>query len=339
MDDQSAALILQLQIEDIATIFAASKGKRRASEALNDQEYALQLCQQELETTMAILNDRVMGQSISRAVQEDRHILAREAETEATIAQDRRLACQLEGRAVPAVAAAPSAPSAMGSSADAAAVATAEEEYLAKLMALYVSEAEGTKLLTASTDGGTVPRCESSSRGAKRQRTAALERRCEACRDEKKFFDVATLPHCRHDYCRNCLDQLFRLSLEDETLFPPRCCRQPIPFRDVRVFLTADTAREFERKRPELETPNRTYCRLPTCSTWIPPRNILNDIGTCPSCGTATCTICKDATHPGDCPNDETTQMLLQTADASGWQRCFQCRRVVELNYGCNHMT
>ncbi|KAF4307846.1 Zinc finger RING/FYVE/PHD-type protein [Botryosphaeria dothidea] len=157
MDDQSAALILQLQIEDIATIFAASQGKRRASEALNDHEYALQLCQQELETTMTILNDRVMGQSISRAVQEDRHILAREAETEVTIAQNRRLACQLEGRAVPAVAAAPSAPSAMGSSSDAAAVATAEEEYLAKLMALNVSEAEGAKLLNASTDGGTVP--------------------------------------------------------------------------------------------------------------------------------------------------------------------------------------
>lgn len=348
MDDQSAALIVQLQLEDIATIFATSKGKRRASEALNDQEYALQLCRQDLETNMVTLTDRAMGQSIARAVQEDRHILAREAEIEATVARDHRLACELEGRTAPLAAAPAPAPApsslATRSSSDAAAAAAAEDEYLAKLLALYVSESEGAKLLMASagdsSGGGEAgPGRESSSRGAKRQRTAAVDRRCEACRDEKKFFDVATLPHCRHDYCRDCLDQLFRLAMTDETLFPPRCCRQPIPVRDVRIFLTADTAREFERKRPELETPNRTYCRVQTCLAWIPPRHIHNDVGTCPACFMTTCTICKGEAHFGDCPNDEATQLLLQTADTSGWQRCYKCRRVVELNYGCNHIT
>jgi hypothetical protein len=30
---------------------------------------------------------------------------------------------------------------------------------------------------------------------------------------------------------------------------------------------------------------------------------------------------------------------VLQTADENGWQRCYSCRRLVELDLGCNHIT
>ncbi|KAL1619552.1 hypothetical protein SLS56_010046 [Neofusicoccum ribis] len=341
MDDQSAALILQLQLEDISSILASAKGKGRAGDApANGQEYALRLTQQELEAGVAILNDRAMGQSIARAVQADRHILAREAEAEEAAARDRRLACEMDGRTA---AAADDGASGGAPACDEDADDAAQDEYLAKLMALYVSEADGAELLAAGPGSGAddedAAGGESSSRGAKRgAQRAAIDRRCEACHDEKKFFDVATLPHCRHDYCRDCLDLLFRLSMTDESLFPPRCCRQPIQLRDVRVFLSAETAREFEERRPELETPNRTYCHLATCSAWIPPRDISDEVGRCPACAAATCTICKAAAHDGECPNDEATQMLLRMADESGWQRCYNCRRVVELDVGCYHM-
>lgn len=347
MDEQSAALVLQLQLEDIANIFATAKGKGRAddSSTADDAAYALQLHQQDLEASMAILDDRKMCQSIARAVQDDQHILAREAEAEAIAVQDRRLAHQMEDQPNAAVAGSGGIgfpgflPGGEGDEEMTDRV-VAQCENLAKLTALYVSEADGAAMLTSGSffDDDDEPKGESSSRAAKRQRTAAIDRRCEACRDDKKFFDVATVPHCRHDYCRDCLDQLFRLSMTDESLFPPRCCRQPIALDDVRMFLPMETVREFLRKRPELETPNKTYCHLQSCSAWIPPQSIVDEVGVCPRCHLQTCTICKGSTHVGDCPWDEATQQLLQTADDSGWQRCYNCRRVVELHTGCNHI-
>ncbi|KAF4537569.1 Zinc finger RING/FYVE/PHD-type protein [Lasiodiplodia theobromae] len=351
MDEQSAALVLQLQLEDIATIFATAKGKGRADDSTaDDAAYALRLHQQDLEASMVILEDRKMCQSIARAVQDDQHILAREAEAEAVAVRDRRLAHQMDGQPNAAATAAGSAggigfpgfrPSGEGEE-EMSDRAIADCENLAKLTALYMSEADGAAMLSSGLffDDDDEPKGESSSRAAKRQRTAAaIERRCEACRDDKKFFDVATVPHCRHDYCRDCLDQLFRLSMTDESLFPPRCCRQPISLDDVRMFLSTETAREFQRKKPELETPNKTYCHVQSCSAWIPPQSITDEVGVCPRCRLQTCTICKGSTHVGDCPWDEATQQLLQTADGSGWQRCYKCRRVVELHTGCNHIT
>ncbi|GKT52609.1 uncharacterized protein ColSpa_12790 [Colletotrichum spaethianum] len=49
--------------------------------------------------------------------------------------------------------------------------------------------------------------------------------------------------------------------------------------------------------------------------------------------------MCKGAEHKDqDCAQDILTQDLLQIAAANGWQRCFSCRRIVELEHGCNHI-
>lgn len=143
----------------------------------------------------------------------------------------------------------------------------------------------------------------------------------------------------KHEYCRNCPAELFRLSMSDETLLPPRCCSEPIPLLHVRFFLPTDLAKEFEAKHTELSTKNRTYCHDQDCSTFIPADATADDIATCPRCRRTTCVVCKQASHLGDCPEDTALQQLLNAADENQWQRCRQYNRVVELNYGCNHMT
>jgi hypothetical protein len=85
---------------------------------------------------------------------------------------------------------------------------------------------------------------------------------------------------CNHRYHAKCLKQLFTLSMQDETLMPPRCCGQEIP-----VALPQLTLREIEKfndKRLEYSTTDRLYCSQPTCSTFIPPALIANSVGTCP---------------------------------------------------------
>ncbi|CAF4744335.1 unnamed protein product [Rotaria sp. Silwood1] len=129
-------------------------------------------------------------------------------------------------------------------------------------------------------------------------------------------------------------------SMQDETLMPPRCCQKIIPIDLAK--LTSTQIENFHAKHLEYSTKDRLYCSQPTCSTFIPPKRIVNGIGTCPKsgCGITTCSICKAASHGKlDCPKDEATAAVLATARKAGWTRCYQCRTMVELTHGCYHMT
>lgn len=66
---------------------------------------------------------------------------------------------------------------------------------------------------------------------------------------------------------------------------------------------------------------------------------IEDEVAACFECKCTTCTICKSRSHTGDCPNDTATQQLLAIAHTNGWKRCRSCKRMIELDHGCNHMT
>jgi hypothetical protein len=368
IDSDSAALIMKLQLEELEDLMGR-RGKRSAAEAQQDQDYALQLFAEELRASQVILEDQIMCRSIMNAMDADYAVLAPDIQAERDARVDRDLAQRMmreEDDNGAAGAAMVAAAEAAGINVDVGTDAPGYDEYMAKLAARFMSEEEGIRLLIAT---GLAPpqndstgdddddgnhgnarmmgnrhraKAESSRSGRNGQRTMTVDRRCEACHEQMKFYDLATVPHCRHDYCRECLDQLIRHSITDESLFPPRCCRQPIPLDNaaVRLFVSNETYNTFEEKRPELSTPNRTYCHRALCARWISPTLIRDDIATCSGCGNTTCAICKQAGHGNqDCPQDEDVQLLLRAADGSGWQRCHQCRRVVELNTGCNHIT
>ena len=325
-DTSSEALIIQLQLEDLERMHAASKGKSREGE-LSDYELALDLQKQNLDTASTLLSDRRMTRSIARAVITDGAPIAESLSEEGMAAQDLALARRLEG---------------LADASDAAYdIRTArddvlDDEMLEKLAALYVEPPCQTDLDHAEDEGD--PYAEPSSWGAGRQGTKPVNRRCVACREEKRFFNVGRVP-CQHEYCRDCLKDLIETSMRDEAYFPPRCCRQPFSIDKLRMLVPSDLVKAYERKRVEFETPNRTYCHVPTCSAFISVNGHSSDTAYCPHCGNATCTICKSASHEGDCPEDAGVQQLLAAADGNGWQRCFSCRRVVELHDGCNHMT
>jgi hypothetical protein len=88
-----------------------------------------------------------------------------------------------------------------------------------------------------------------------------------------------------------------------------------------------------------LATKDRTYCAWPQCSSFIRPENIDGGVARCGKCGTTTCAICKDQAHDGDCPQDPAIQQTRDLAIQEGWQTCYNCHSVVELDSGCYHMT
>ncbi|KAI8936616.1 hypothetical protein NX059_007015 [Plenodomus lindquistii] len=163
---------------------------------------------------------------------------------------------------------------------------------------------------------------------------------CVACMEAVPSSTALTLA-CEpeaHTYCRLCLVDLYEKSLVDTLLFPPRCCKLPIPLDICRAMLPKDLAKNFDLKVEELATPNPTYCSNADCSRFIRVNNIRSEIGTCVYCHDKTCVRCKLTEHEGLCPEDPNVQLLMAVAKRVKWQQCNNCKNMIELAQGCFHM-
>ena len=327
VDDATAALIIQLQRQDVEELQSLAKGKSREIDVC-DADVAMTIFQEELHQRSAILNDRCMSRSLARAVITDSALLTNAVAIEDSIANDRLVAERLDSGEE------------IGSGAEAdLGSPNLDDFYVARLTALYVMGTEDDCDRPAVSEGKHSTIAESSRCAASRGNTSQTARHeCASCGDHKRAFETFRAP-CGHYYCQECLTQLFELATTDETLFPPRCCRQGIPLTLVRLYLSGELVQRFQKKTVEFRTRNRTYCSRPTCSAFITPDNITGERARCTACFTTTCTICKGTSHDGDCPADTATQQVLEAAREQGWQRCYNCRRIVELKVGCNHMT
>ena len=161
---------------------------------------------------------------------------------------------------------------------------------------------------------------------------------CVACNICEKEDDMVHAP-CGDYYCETCIKQLFTMAMKEESLFPPRCCRQPIPLELASSALGAELEESFATKSIELTSTDRTYYFQSTCGIFIPPFAIDNEKAWCSECGSVTCTTCKGGEHEGDCPASPDHEALMDLAAKEGYQKCYQCKRLVEISTGCNHMT
>jgi len=326
MDDLSAALAIRLLLEDSEQLSIKSKGKSREGE-VSDAELALEYFEEDLGKASVIISDRQMTKSIGIAVQTDGNVLTELLSQEREAGCDREFALRLGGQTVP-----PRIPWIVSS-------AERDDELPGELSARFVSsptpnDESGGPANADSEDES----CKPASSGFGPPYRDSKKHRCTACQEYQELLKIARAP-CGHEYCEDCLRNLFESSMTDESLFPPRCCKQPIPPGAVRIFLTRELIDQYELKKVEFGTTNRTYCSSLRCSVFLRKEDIEGDRGTCQDCGIVTCTMCKAEAHQGDCPADVNLQLVLATAAENEWQRCYSCRRLVELDTGCNHIT
>ncbi|CAD0095660.1 unnamed protein product [Aureobasidium mustum] len=161
---------------------------------------------------------------------------------------------------------------------------------------------------------------------------------CQACLERLPRSETTPAP-CDHRYCASCMTTLFEHASRDQAMYPPRCCKQTIPLDSVRSVISSELAATFTKKAVEFETLNKTFCSNTACNEFIPNDHVNNDVAVCPVCNERTCSICKGKAHLDDCPEDDTTQLTLQLGDTQRWQRCNDCRSVIERSEGCNHIT
>lgn len=307
-DQETLNLIIELQLQDAKALI---KGKHRAGEP-PDRELAAELFKQELESLASFHADRAMCRSIAQAVLADGEAIQDHVGAEQQVVADRNYALHGE--------------SSTGASGTALPDVVIDDEMVKKLAALYVAEDHPDA--AAASSSKQIIRAKSST-------SASDTRKCVACVTDVPYFDTVRCP-CSHEYCRSCLADLFQSTMNDESLFPPRCCGQPIPLGLNQIFLPAKLAGLYRAKELEYTTKDRTYCHVATCSTFVPPSFIRGEVAVCVKCESKTCTICKGSTHNGDCPKDMATLDLLSVAAENGWQRCYSCRSMVDLSTGCN---
>ncbi|KAH7305778.1 ibr finger domain-containing protein [Stachybotrys elegans] len=316
LDEDTLRLIVKLQLEDIKNLNVSRKGKHRAGEQ-PDPVVAAKVYEDELRLAEQFARDAAMCKSIAEAVREDGDAIMAFELVEQQARHDRKIAQSMQG-----VTDTRSNQQRTRHQSDSTenTLAHVDNELLERMLALSVDNMEG----------------ESSDWAASRKQET---RQCDICTDFHAEYLLRKL-HCDHTYCKNCLVHLFTDCLSDESLFPPRCCRHPIPLDDAKALLDPVLVGRFKARELELSTENRTYCHRPGCSTFVPAQFIVADRAICPNCRAATCTTCKSAAHDNtDCPKDENFQQFEQFAAQEGWQRCYSCRRFVELAHGCNHMS
>jgi hypothetical protein len=314
MDEASARIITQLLLEDTMVI-ANSLEDTQNEGNISDQNVALEIFRQDINIKNQYEADLRMAKSIAAAVEADETALRETVST---------------GRHP--VANSNVAGAALNDDDATKLLGDLEDEDLAKLAARFVPQLDGLTLAENANESNNEV-------ASGWKRLQGETRACIACQDQKQQWQVGRMP-CGHEYCEECLQQLFRDFTSDETLFPPRCCQQVIPLEKVVLFLKSDLIELFSDKKIEYGTQNRTYCSTATCSSFIRTENISNQTATCVMCGAQTCVECKNPTHVNeDCPADTGLQLLLESMVENCWQRCNSCRRSIELGTGCYHIT
>lgn len=151
---------------------------------------------------------------------------------------------------------------------------------------------------------------------------------------------------CGHRMCHDCLKRVFEMSVKDPVHMPPKCCTdEHIPLKHVDKLFDLKFKVLWNRKYQEYHSKNRVYCPTPKCGEWIKPKHFHKNsegrnYALCPRCKTNVCTLCNNKMHKSsDCPKDPEIAKLVEQAKEKGWQRCYDCNAMVELQSGCNHMT
>lgn len=160
---------------------------------------------------------------------------------------------------------------------------------------------------------------------------------CAICGDLIEGAVITAL--CGHTYDVECLEVMFRKATTDESLFPPKCCQVTIPLTEVELYFEPDFLLRFARKTLEYSTKDRVYCARPTCSAFIGPATSKVSSMACPECTSRTCGTCKEEAHLGRSCTATLNNVVLNMAQREGWQRCYSCKHLVELDHGCFHIT
>ncbi|TVY20532.1 ATP-dependent RNA helicase DEAH12-like protein [Lachnellula arida] len=327
-DDQSFAL--QLQLEEIEAQRELQSGKWR-EDSPPDFALAFDDFEVELKKAIVLIEDLKFAHSIAKAVDSDAMAIEESRAEETQSVQDRDFALSLnEDENLPSqdVTDLPGM-SSLGTE-------SIEWDYV-----LRATEASTFSIESSSTVAGTVAGPSSHYTLLQRavlEQLPQLKVECIVCGESvHPHFTVHLV--CGDVYCKPCLKSFFLRVAKDETLFPPKCHRQPIDISTIETDFSVEELTAYRSAELEFTSTDRVYCGNPECAKFIPIPQRALDYASCEACSARTCMHCKALAHDGGCPADEARQNLIAFADEQGWKPCFGCGEMVFRYEGCDHMT
>lgn len=151
---------------------------------------------------------------------------------------------------------------------------------------------------------------------------------------------------CDHCMCNSCLKRMFRKSVKDNQMVPPRCCSTDhIPLKYVDHLFEADFKDQWNRKfQQQRSAQSRLYCPSRRCGEWIQPGSFYREDGRkvakCEHCRTKVCVKCGGKSHTGrECPRDDEASMASEVDPDGPCQLCYKCGTMYEVKEDCDHIT
>ncbi|KAF5353321.1 hypothetical protein D9756_007983 [Leucocoprinus leucothites] len=352
IDTETSTVIAELLYSDLQELASQRKGKSRYNAPLSDSEYALQLQSEHLEGMLTQMQDAEIAKRMQNAMRMDQALIEQMVLNEQVARQDHEAALALSrGEQLPGL--------------------TEEQRAIERgaktgrdALSMDMLEVLSPRLRPTSDsalDKGK-NKAVSFSPSDSSVRLPGLDLRVpnERCDDRIPIGKLSLKAPCDHYYCMDCLASLVRAATTDESLFPVRCCRKNIPAEILTRYLSKALLTTFQAKAKEFGTPAdaRVYCCVPTCSAFLgnaeeAKRNRTLDWAAlywaspdspaklqCDKCWVETCVECRQRTHPNNtCQQNGAADQVKDLARAQGWQTCPSCKRIIELAFGCNHMT
>ncbi|KAK3171715.1 hypothetical protein OEA41_003799 [Lepraria neglecta] len=324
LDDQSFAL--QLQLEEIEAQRELQSGKW-TEDSPPDFALAFDDFEAELKKAIVLVEDQKFAHSIAKAVDSDAVVIEESRVEETQSVQDRDFALSLnEDENLPSQ-----------DVTDLPEMSRLGAEWVDWDHVLRAIEASTFSNESCSTVAGP------STHYTLRQKAVfehlpQLKVECSVCGESvHPHFTVRLV--CSDVYCKPCLKSFFLRVAKDESLFPPKCHRQPIDISTIEADFSVEELTAYRSAELEFTSTDRVYCADPECAKFIPMPQRTPDYASCEACSAGTCMHCKALAHDGGCPADEARQSLINFADEQGWKPCFGCGEMVFRYEGCDHMT
>jgi hypothetical protein len=346
--DNTEATVLRIERAEVQAFLIQQRNADNARES-RDTIIASTVYLEALEERMAILDDRSIAQSNQRALASDSQLITEALRQEGRALEDRQLALRLSRMSEESTDACSDSSSSCGSPNRASVAASAPSIPTnatrtnasgATKRKRYISQPT-VRIRSSSTE------IDGNPHGSKRvkiketesgETESTIQRECVACGDDgldEAFISVL----CRHRFCKPCLAQYTESALQPGATFPPQCCGLPVTFGMVQKHLSPELAMRYGEKQRQIFSNCSLLCARRGCCVEIPENNITGNKGHCLACTGNTCKACRKVWH-GDrpCSIDPEREAILQLAKKEGWQSCYRCKNMVELNLGCFHM-
>ncbi|OWM68868.1 hypothetical protein CDL15_Pgr025055 [Punica granatum] len=186
---------------------------------------------------------------------------------------------------------------------------------------------------------------------------------CSICFEDADVSEMFSVDECLHRYCYSCMKRHVEAKLHNGVLAikcPHDGCNSEISIDSCEKFLEPNLVSIMSQRMKEasVPAPERVYCPYPNCSALMSEREVLEYSETsfigaeqsgarkCIRCQHFFCINCRVPWHynmscidygiRNPTPEDRALKSL---ANENKWRQCIKCNHMVELVYGCYHIT